>query len=337
MRLLLAALLALSPAALGAAPDDPVFSTRGGPSGPVLAEDGTRPEGPASGRRPRPPDRRRPDAARRPRPLRARPRGRLAARLGRDLRHDARGTRAPSRRRLEPGEPRAPRRHRGRAEEPRQPAGDARARRPAPSSSVRPPSSGSPAASTATRPRAPRPAPPSSTPSPPRARAGIEELLSSLVVVVDPCANPDGHERHVSYWRSVAGDEPDPDPHALENEPPWPSGRSNHFGVDLNRDWAWATQPETRARLAALRALPPQVYVDVHEMGPDQSYFFPPPGRARPPARPRSRPGSGSRPSERRTPRLSTRAAGASSTGRPSTSSTPPTATPGPPSAAWSG
>jgi hypothetical protein len=38
VRLLLATLLALSPAVLGAAPDDPVFSTRGGPSGPVLSE-----------------------------------------------------------------------------------------------------------------------------------------------------------------------------------------------------------------------------------------------------------------------------------------------------------
>ncbi len=107
--------------------------------------------------------------------------------------------------------------------------------------------------------------------------AETEKLLSELVVVVDPCANPDGHERHVSWWRSVAGAEPDPDPRALENEPPWPSGRGNHFGVDLNRDWAWGTQPETRARIAALRALPPQVYVDVHEMGPEQSYYFPPP------------------------------------------------------------
>ncbi|MDX9732514.1 MAG: M14 family zinc carboxypeptidase [Thermoanaerobaculia bacterium] len=107
--------------------------------------------------------------------------------------------------------------------------------------------------------------------------AEVEKLLSALVVVVDPCANPDGHERHVSWWRSVAGAEPDPDPRALENEAPWPSGRGNHFGVDLNRDWAWATQPETRARIAALRALPPQLYVDVHEMGPEQSYFFPPP------------------------------------------------------------
>lgn len=105
----------------------------------------------------------------------------------------------------------------------------------------------------------------------------VERLLSALVVVVDPCANPDGHERHVSWWRSVAGDEPDPDPHSLENDAPWPGGRTNHAGVDLNRDWAWATQPETRARIAALRALPPQVYVDVHEMGGEQSYFFPPP------------------------------------------------------------
>lgn len=105
----------------------------------------------------------------------------------------------------------------------------------------------------------------------------VEAVLSALVVVVDPCANPDGHERHVAYWRSVTGAEPDPDPQSLENDPPWPGGRTNHAGVDLNRDWAWATQPETRARLAALAALPPQVYVDVHEMGPEQSYFFPPP------------------------------------------------------------
>jgi hypothetical protein len=105
----------------------------------------------------------------------------------------------------------------------------------------------------------------------------VVSLLDSLVVVVDPCANPDGRARHVSYWRSVAGDEPDPDPRALENDPPWPAGRGNHFGVDLNRDWAWATQPETRARIVALRALPPQVYVDVHEMGAEQTYFFPPP------------------------------------------------------------
>ncbi len=102
-------------------------------------------------------------------------------------------------------------------------------------------------------------------------------ILRDAVVVIDPVANPDGRARHVAYWRSVAGEPPDADPDSLENTPPWPDGRTNHFGFDLNRDWAWATQPETRARIAALASLPPQVYVDVHEMSPEGSYFLPPP------------------------------------------------------------
>lgn len=104
----------------------------------------------------------------------------------------------------------------------------------------------------------------------------VEEQLERLVVVLDPDANPDGKARHVGWWRSVAGPVPDEDPDNLEHEPPWPEGRTNHYGFDLNRDWAWATQEETRERIAAVRATPPQVYVDVHEMGSESSYFFPP-------------------------------------------------------------
>ncbi|MEO6323746.1 MAG: M14 family zinc carboxypeptidase [Thermoanaerobaculia bacterium] len=100
--------------------------------------------------------------------------------------------------------------------------------------------------------------------------------LANVVVVIDPCVNPDGRGRHVAWWRSVAGPEVDDDPDALENDPEWPEGRTNHNGFDLNRDWAWATQPETRARIAAIRATPPQVYVDAHEMFPEGTYFFPP-------------------------------------------------------------
>ena len=46
--------------------------------------------------------------------------------------------------------------------------------------------------------------------------------------------------------------------------------------IDLNRDWAWASQQETRQRIAAYRSWEPQVYVDFHEMGTESSYFFPP-------------------------------------------------------------
>ena len=104
----------------------------------------------------------------------------------------------------------------------------------------------------------------------------VEKLLAETVVVVDPCANPDGRARHVAWWRSVASARPDADAHALENDPAWPGGRTNHDGFDLNRDWAWATQPETRARIAAVLATPPQVYVDLHEMDAESTYFFPP-------------------------------------------------------------
>ncbi len=103
-----------------------------------------------------------------------------------------------------------------------------------------------------------------------------ENLLQNLVIIIDPNANPDGKALHAAWWRSVAGTEPDPDPLGVENTPRWPDGRTNHNGFDLNRDWAWATQPETRARIMAFRNTQPQVYIDLHEMNPENSYFFPP-------------------------------------------------------------
>ncbi len=103
---------------------------------------------------------------------------------------------------------------------------------------------------------------------------GVEEWLERAVIVIDPLLNPDGHERYVAWYRAVAGFEPNPDPRAREHRPPWPGGRTNHWYADLNRDWAWGVQPETRARLAAYLATLPQVHVDFHEMDPGSSYFF---------------------------------------------------------------
>ncbi|HET7691791.1 MAG TPA: M14 metallopeptidase family protein [Gemmatimonadota bacterium] len=98
--------------------------------------------------------------------------------------------------------------------------------------------------------------------------------LERAVVIVDPLLNPDGHERYAAWFRSVAGPVPDPDPEAREHRPPWPSGRTNHWYADLNRDWAWGVQPETRARLAAYLATMPHVHVDFHEMDAGSTYFF---------------------------------------------------------------
>jgi zinc carboxypeptidase len=101
--------------------------------------------------------------------------------------------------------------------------------------------------------------------------------LERTIVLIDPLSNPDGRERYVSSYEQRRGQDPNPRAAAAEHSEPWPGGRQNHYLLDLNRDWAWASQKETRARLAAYRDWEPQVYVDFHEMGSDSSYFFPPP------------------------------------------------------------
>ncbi|MEL6615874.1 MAG: M14 family zinc carboxypeptidase, partial [Bacteroidota bacterium] len=86
-----------------------------------------------------------------------------------------------------------------------------------------------------------------------------ETGLDRTVVVMDPCLNPDGRERYVSFYRQRRGAEADLDPAGWEHREPWPGGRSNHYLFDLNRDWAWGTQPETRARLPLYQAWRPSV------------------------------------------------------------------------------
>ena len=104
--------------------------------------------------------------------------------------------------------------------------------------------------------------------------ADLAWTLDSLIVLIDPVANPDGRDRYVHWYRTVRGDPPNPEPASAEHAPPWPGGRGNHYLFDLNRDWTWATQPETEARLAEWSRWHPQVHVDFHEMGYTSSYFF---------------------------------------------------------------
>ncbi len=103
------------------------------------------------------------------------------------------------------------------------------------------------------------------------------EMLKNVIVLIDPLQNPDGRERYVHGYEQRQGDEANPRRAAAEHFEPWPGGRQNHYLIDLNRDWAWASQQETRQRIAAYRSWEPQVYVDFHEMGSESSYFFPPP------------------------------------------------------------
>jgi len=107
--------------------------------------------------------------------------------------------------------------------------------------------------------------------------ARTEAIRKNCLIVLDPCVNPDGRDRYVHWYNSIVGSVGDSNPASWERNEPWPGGRFNHYYFDLNRDWAFLTQSESRARVEAYLKTPPQVHVDFHEMGASSSYFFFPP------------------------------------------------------------
>ena len=99
------------------------------------------------------------------------------------------------------------------------------------------------------------------------------EVLRNCVVLVNVCANPDGHERFVAWYNSISTG--NPEPQAAEHRQPWSVyGRFNRFRFDLNRDNIASTQVETRNMERAFLEWNPQVFVDHH--GQPSQFFFPP-------------------------------------------------------------
>jgi len=105
---------------------------------------------------------------------------------------------------------------------------------------------------------------------------GVREHLENTVVLLDPCLNPDGRARYTQWFRETVGAAANANPAAREHHPPWAPGRTNHYYFDLNRDWAWGVQKETRERLDAYHRWMPNVHVDYHEMKVDAPYYFAP-------------------------------------------------------------
>jgi len=103
-----------------------------------------------------------------------------------------------------------------------------------------------------------------------------DKLLKDLIIIMDPCLNPDGRERYVNWLNSVSGANPDNNAWSREHQEPWPGGRINHYYFDLNRDWAWQTQVESKARLKLYNDWLPQIHVDFHEQSMNNPYYFAP-------------------------------------------------------------
>ncbi len=105
----------------------------------------------------------------------------------------------------------------------------------------------------------------------------VRKLLEEVVVLVDPVMNPDGRHRYLNQKTEDRSTLPNVDDQSLLHTGYWPSGRTNHYLFDMNRDWILAVHPETRGRIRAAGEWHPLLFVDAHEMGSQDTYLFSPP------------------------------------------------------------
>ncbi len=104
----------------------------------------------------------------------------------------------------------------------------------------------------------------------------VDLVFRESLVLIDPIENPDGRARFVYQNRIAQSRWPDPDTWSAEHDEPWPGGRANHYLFDLNRDYFAQSQLETQGKVRVFREWRPQIVADLHEMGGNSTYFFPP-------------------------------------------------------------
>ena len=101
----------------------------------------------------------------------------------------------------------------------------------------------------------------------------VTNLLNNMIIIVDPVMNPDGRARFVKSLEQYRGTAPNYDDQSLIHTGDWPYGRTNHYYFDLNRDWIYLTQPETQGRVSLINEWKPQILVDAHEMGAQDTFM----------------------------------------------------------------
>jgi hypothetical protein len=104
----------------------------------------------------------------------------------------------------------------------------------------------------------------------------IDKLLTQSIVLLDPSINPDGLSRFAQWANMHKSLNLVGDPNSREHQQGWPSGRTNHYWFDLNRDWLLLTHPESQARISQFNQWRPHVLTDFHEMGSNSTFFFQP-------------------------------------------------------------
>ena len=101
----------------------------------------------------------------------------------------------------------------------------------------------------------------------------VIDMLDEMVIIIDPVMNPDGRARFAKNLEQYRGTAPNYDDQSLIHTGDWPYGRTNHYYYDLNRDWVYLTQPETQGRVSLINEWKPQILVDAHEMGSQDTFM----------------------------------------------------------------
>ena len=112
----------------------------------------------------------------------------------------------------------------------------------------------------------------------------IDKMLQNMVILLDPCLNPDGLQRFANWANVHKSQNLNPDKNEREYHEVWPGGRTNHYWFDMNRDWLPVQLPESRARITTYHNWLPNILTDHHEMGTNSTFFFQPgePSRVNP-------------------------------------------------------
>ena len=99
----------------------------------------------------------------------------------------------------------------------------------------------------------------------------LARALDSVVVLLNPCHNPDGYEAVVRWWNDLAHDR-------KRRGEPLPVLYHKYVGHDNNRDWFMFTQVESRSTVEHMHLRwRPQIIVDQHQMGSTGARMFCPP------------------------------------------------------------
>ncbi len=104
----------------------------------------------------------------------------------------------------------------------------------------------------------------------------IDQILRNTVIILDPCYNPDGFNRFTNWVNTNRSKNLITDPASREFHQPFPTGRTNHYLFDLNRDWIPLQLAESQARMRKFHEWKPNILTDHHEMGKNATFFFQP-------------------------------------------------------------